>query len=96
MFNVKISFAKSAVFDNMKNFTCKKIYFYCLFIIFLTEYYNKLVELGIIIPPKTQEQIQQEQIQMMSEMMAQIQKIKTEMEALKNDKSANNSKNAQH
>lgn len=36
------------------------------------EYYNKLVELGVIVPEKTPEQIQQEQNQLMQELLRQI------------------------
>jgi len=36
------------------------------------EYYNKLVELGAIVPPKTPEQIQAETMQMMSSMLAEM------------------------
>ena len=48
------------------------------------EYYNKLVELGAIIPPKTPEQIQAEMMQMMSSMLAEMKSMKREMEELKN------------
>ena len=50
------------------------------------EYYNKLVELGAIIPPKTPEQIQAETIQMMSSMLAEMKSMKQEMEELKNER----------
>lgn len=59
-----------------------------------TEYYNKLVELGVIVPAKTQEQIQQEQMQMMQTMLKQMQQMQAEMEVLKNAQSANDSANA--
>lgn len=36
------------------------------------KYYNKLVELGAITPPKTQEQIIQEQTQLMQQMINQM------------------------
>ena len=36
------------------------------------EYYNKLVELGVIVPEKTPEQIQQEQSKLMQELLQQI------------------------
>ena len=52
------------------------------------EYYNKLVEMGAIVPPKTPEQMQEENLQLMSEMMNQIKTMKAELEVLKNDKSA--------
>ena len=48
------------------------------------EYYNKLVELGAIVPPKTPEQIQAETMQMMSSMLAEMKSMKREMEELKN------------
>lgn len=71
------------------------------------EYYNKLVELGVIVPEKTPEQIQQEQNQLMQDLLQQIKynnqqnlelsaKIKEmnkEIEELKNVKSASNSTN---
>ena len=50
------------------------------------EYYNKLVELGAIVPPKTPEQIQAETIQMMSSMLAEMKSMKQEMEELKNER----------
>ena len=50
------------------------------------EYYNKLVELGAIIPPKTPEQIQAETMQMMSSMLAEMKSMKREMEELKNER----------
>ena len=50
------------------------------------EYYNKLVELGAIIPPKTPEQIQAETMQMMSSMLAEMKSMKQEMEELKNER----------
>ena len=50
------------------------------------EYYNKLVELGAIIPPKTPEQIQAETMQMMSSMLAEMKSMKMEMEELKNER----------
>jgi hypothetical protein len=53
------------------------------------KYYNKLVELGAITPPKTQEQIIQEQTQLMHEMINQMAQMKQEIEVLKNAKSTN-------
>ena len=50
------------------------------------EYYNKLVELGAIVPPKTPEQIQAETMQMMSSMLAEMKSMKIEMEELKNER----------
>ena len=37
-----------------------------------TEYYNKLVELKVITPPKTPEEIQQEQTQIMADILSII------------------------
>ena len=51
------------------------------------KYYNKLVELGAITPPKTQEQIIQEQTQLMQQMINQMAQMKQEIEVLKNAKS---------
>lgn len=48
------------------------------------QYYDKLVELGVIKPPKTPEQIQAEQAQAMSDMLDVIKGLKQEVEALKN------------
>ena len=50
------------------------------------KYYNKLVELGVIVPPKTPEQIQQEQQQAMQDMLAIVKDLKAEVEELKNAK----------
>lgn len=61
-----------------------------------TEYYNKLVELGVIVPPKTPEQIQQEQMQMMAAMMEQMKQMQAEMEVLRNAQSTNVSANAEN
>jgi hypothetical protein len=49
-------------------------------------YYNKLVELGIIKPPKTAEEMAAEQQQAMQDMLAIIKDLKTEVEELKNAK----------
>lgn len=71
------------------------------------EYYNKLVELGVIVPEKTPEQIQQEQNQLMQELLrqikdnnqqnlalsAKIEEMNKEIEELKNVKSTSNSTN---
>lgn len=59
------------------------------------EYYNKLVDLGVITPPKTPEQIQQEQMAMMSAMMEQMKQMQAEMEVLKNAQSTNVSANSE-
>lgn len=57
------------------------------------QYYNKLVELGIIKPPKTEEEKEREreerdkqQQQAMQDMLAIIKDLKTEVEELKNAK----------
>lgn len=50
-------------------------------------YYNKLVELGAIVPPKTPEQIQQETMQVMQGMLKQMQTLQQELEVLKNERS---------
>ena len=57
------------------------------------KYYNKLVELGIIKPPKTEEEKEREreerdkqQQQAMQDMLAIIKDLKTEVEELKNAK----------
>lgn len=47
-------------------------------------YYDKLVELGVIKPPKTPEQLQAEQAQAMADMLAVIKGLKQEVEELKN------------
>lgn len=47
-------------------------------------YYDKLVELGAITPPKTPEQLQAEQAQAMTDMLAVIKELKQEVEELKN------------
>lgn len=47
-------------------------------------YYDKLVELGVIKPPKTPEQLQAEQAQAMADMLAVVKGLKEEVEALKN------------
>ena len=39
------------------------------------EYYNKLVELKVITPPKTSEEIQQEQTQLMADMLKEMQNM---------------------
>lgn len=55
------------------------------------EYYNKLVELKVITPPKTAEEIQQEQTQLMAEMLKEMQRMQHEIEVLKNDQSTGSS-----
>lgn len=49
-------------------------------------YYQKLVELGAITPPKTPEQIQQETMQIMAGLMEQMKNMQAEMEALKHER----------
>lgn len=49
------------------------------------EYYKKLVELGAIIPPKTAEEMQQETVEMMSGMLAEIKNLRAEMERMKDE-----------
>lgn len=60
-----------------------------------TEYYNKLVELKVITPPKTSEEIQQEQTQLMADMLKEMQNMKREIEVLKNDQSTSCSTNVE-
>lgn len=50
------------------------------------EYYAKLVELGVITPPKSPEEMQKETMQIMSGMLEEIRSMKNEMEALKNER----------
>lgn len=50
------------------------------------EYYQKLVELGAITPPKTPEEIQKETMQIMSGMLEEIRSMKAEMEVLKDER----------
>ena len=59
------------------------------------EYYNKLVEFKVITPPKTSEEIQQEQTQLMADMLKEMQNMKREIEVLKNDQSTSCSTNAE-
>ena len=49
-------------------------------------YYDKLVEVGAIVPPKTPEQIQAETMQLMNGMLEQMKALKAEMEVLKNER----------
>ena len=51
------------------------------------DYYKKLVDLGVITPPKTPEQIQQETMQIMSSIMEQMKAMQAEMEVLRNERS---------
>lgn len=59
------------------------------------EYYNKLVELKVITPPKTPEEVQQEQTQIMADMLKEMQNMKREIEVLKNDQSTSCSTNVE-
>lgn len=51
-------------------------------------YYNKLVEVGVITPPKTPEQIIEEQQKAMQDMYGLIKDLKAEVEVLKNGRNA--------
>lgn len=48
-----------------------------------TEYYTKLVELGVIIPPKTQEEQTKELQETLSSMAAMMQALQNEIEEMK-------------
>lgn len=48
-----------------------------------TEYYNKLVELGVIVPPKSQEELMGEMQKTMADMAGIIQALSTEVKELK-------------
>lgn len=52
-------------------------------------YYNKLVELGAIVPPKTPEQVIEEQQKAMQDMFSLIKELKQEVEVLKNGRNEN-------
>lgn len=56
------------------------------------KYYNKLVELGVIVPPKTQEEKEKEREQAMQDMLAIIRDLKQEVEGLKNGKHSTDTK----
>jgi len=49
-----------------------------------TEYYQKLVELGVIVPEKSPEEIMREMQKAMYDMAGVIAALKTEMEGMKN------------
>lgn len=49
-----------------------------------SEYYNKLVELGVIVPEKSQEEMMREMQKAMCDMAGVIAALRTEMEGLKN------------
>lgn len=53
------------------------------------QYYDKLVEVGVIQKEKTPAEIQAEQAQMMANMLAVVKELKTEVEALKNERRNN-------
>lgn len=53
------------------------------------QYYDKLVEVGIIQKEKTPAEIQAEQTQMMANMLAVVKDLKAEVEALKNERRNN-------
>lgn len=52
-----------------------------------TEYYNKLVELGVIVPPKSQEQLMGEMQKTMEDMTGIIAALSAEVKELKNRES---------
>lgn len=52
-----------------------------------TEYYNKLVELGVIVPPKSQEELMAEMQRSMLEMSGIIAGLSNELKELKNRES---------
>ncbi len=52
-----------------------------------TEYYNKLVELGVIVPPKSQEELMAEMQKSMLEMSGIIASLSGEIKELKNHES---------
>lgn len=53
------------------------------------QYYDKLVEVGVIQKEKTPAEIQAEQTQMMANMLAVVKDLKAEVEALKNERRNN-------
>lgn len=58
------------------------------------QYYEKLVELGVIKKEKTTAELQAEQAQLMAEMLATMKALKSEVEVLKNER-GNSSKMAE-
>lgn len=50
------------------------------------KYYDKLVELLAIVPPKTPEEIQAETMQVMNGLLEQMKAMKLELEGLKNER----------
>lgn len=48
-------------------------------------YYNKLVELKVIVPPKTPEELQQETVTMMSAMMEQLRQMQQRLDEVENN-----------
>lgn len=61
-----------------------------------SEYYNKLVELGAIVPEKSPADVQAEMLAGMTAMLDEIKSLKQEVEVLKNDQSTVNSTDATH
>lgn len=55
-----------------------------------TEYYNKLVELGVIIPPKDPQEAMAEMQKTMQDMAALIQSLSNEVKELKKNESESN------
>lgn len=53
------------------------------------QYYDKLVEVGVIQKEKTPAELQAEQAQMMANMLAVVKELKSEVEALKNERRNN-------
>ena len=53
------------------------------------QYYDKLVEVGVIQKEKTPAELQAEQAQMMANMLAVVKDLKSEVEALKNERRNN-------
>lgn len=51
----------------------------------IDNYYNKLVELGVIVPEKTQEEIAQENAKQQKEMLEMIKNLKDEIKELKSN-----------
>ena len=58
-------------------------------------YYNKLVELGAIVPPKTAEELAAEQQRVIADMFDIIKSLKSEIEELKGNGHQENSRNSE-
>lgn len=58
------------------------------------QYYNKLVELGVLQKEKTPQEIAEEQREFMSEMMAQMKSLKEELNNIKDKNNVQSSKSA--